>query len=209
MRIRHHVNPLRSDFLVPRGLFLAVEPGRAVEVELGCADAQFLFERAAQDPARQEIGLEIRADLVDQVNLQARSSGARVEAHFANANVELPHLFAPGSIARFFVNFPDPWFKQRHRKRRVVDDALVLACAVALAPGGELFFQSAVFDLALDALAVFEDHPADLANQAGPWSFWKRGNPYGVRSRRERWCEETGTPVWRMLYRRVTAPRAR
>lgn len=203
MRIRQHVNPLKASLLVARAARLELPAGREIEVEIGCAEAQFLFERAAKDPARVEVGLEIREELVGPVNRKAKELGVDVRAVFCNVNVELGRLFAPGSVARFFVNFPDPWFKRRQHKRRVMDDELAEACWRALRPGGELFFQSDVFDLTLDALAVLEARPDRLENLAGEWSFWKRGNPYGVRSRREVGCAEEGAPVWRMLYRKV------
>ena len=200
MRIRQHVNPLKLEFLRPRGARVLAPPGREVEVELGCAEAQFLFARVAQDPRRYAVGLEIRRELVDAVNRRALETSAPVQAIFCHLNIDLPGMFAPGTVARMFVNFPDPWFKRRHHKRRVLDEALVDACTRALRPGGELFFQSDVWDLALDALAALEVSP--LANAAGPWSFWRGGNPYGVRSRREQACVEEGLPVWRLLYRR-------
>lgn len=205
MRLRHHVNPLRSDFLTRRvdRLELPDDPRLDVEVELGSAEGQFLFARAA--PGRLLVGLEIREDLVGDVNRQAVAAGVAVRAVYANINVDLPHLFAPGSVARIFVNFPDPWFKRRHHKRRLVEPRMLAACHRALRPGGELFFQSDVWDLALDALAELEARPELFANRAGAWSFWKDGNPYGAVSRREEFCQEDGTPVWRMLYRRIDA----
>jgi tRNA (guanine-N7-)-methyltransferase len=199
-RIRHHVNPLKLGFAVGSGARLALPPGRAVEVELGCADARFLFERAAADPSRTYVGIEIRAELVSQVNRKARREGLPVEAVFANANADLPALFSPGSVTRFYVNFPDPWFKKRHHKRRVLTAELVATMSAQLAPGGELFFQSDVFDPALDAMAVLEEEPR-LVNLRGPWSF-TRENPFGARSKRELKTERRGQRVWRLWYRR-------
>jgi tRNA (guanine-N7-)-methyltransferase len=198
-RHRHHVNPLKLSFLGRRAQPLELPAGREVEVELGCAEGQFLFARGAARPDVVPVGVEIREDLVREVNDRAQREGSPVRAIFAHANVEFAELFAPGSLARVFVNFPDPWFKRRHRKRRVMEPALAAAMAGALRPGGELFFQSDVWDVALDALAVLEGEPR-LANRDGPWSFWKRGNPYGVRSRREEGCEALGLPIWRLLY---------
>ena len=110
-------------------------------------------------------------------------------------NVDLPGLFPPGSVDRMFVNFPDPWFKKKHHKRRLLDADLVAACVDALRPGGELFFQSDVWDLSLEALATFEEE-ARLENLGGgPWSFWRAGNPYGVKSRRELSVEADGLPI--------------
>ena len=202
MRIRQHVNPLKSDFLVPRGLRIEPPPGREVEVEIGCAEAWFLFDRVRADRRRWAVGLEIRRELVEPVNARARELGLPVHAVFCHANIDLPGMFRPGTVARFFVNFPDPWFKKRHHKRRLLDEAVVSACVAALRPGGELFFQSDVWELALEAMAALEAEPR-LANAAGPWSFWRDANPYGARSRREVACAEEGLPVWRILYRRA------
>jgi tRNA (guanine-N7-)-methyltransferase len=199
-RVRHHVNPLAERYLSPLAGRLELPPGE-VEVELGCADARFLFERAPRVPGTTLVGVEIREKLVKQVNRLAREQGlSNLRAVFANMNVELPLLFADRQLARAFINFPDPWFKRKHHNRRVVNPELVTALADKLRPGGELFFQSDVFDLALDALAVMEDAP-QFINTAGSWSFL-RDNPYGVKSLREVRCEERGMRIWRMLYTR-------
>jgi tRNA (guanine-N7-)-methyltransferase len=199
------VNPLRSKLLGRKLEPLALPAGRELEVELGCADARFLFERAPHFPDRMLIGLEIRKPLVEQVNEQANAQGlTNLRAVLSHINVDLPSLFGDATLARVFINFPDPWFKRRHRKRRLIDDELVATLHHKLVPGGELFFQSDVWDLALDAMAVLEAAPERFANERGPWSF-ARANPYGARSLREVRCEERGMPIWRMCYRRVGA----
>ena len=68
--------------------------------------------------------------------------------------------------------------------------------------GGELFFQTDVWAIALDAMATF-DSDERFVNDSGEWSFWKQGNPYGVRSWREQNAEETGLAIWRLMYRRT------
>ena len=205
-RIRHHVNPLRSPFWA-RPTVSAVElpADRDVEAELGCADARFLFERAPHHPATYFLGLEIREPLVDEVNEKAAAAGlSNLRAVFCNINVDLPTLVPNASLARVFVNFPDPWFKRRHQKRRLMNDELVTVIHDKLRADGELFFQSDVFDLALDAMAVLEDAGDRFANVAGGWSF-VRDNEYGAKSLREVRCEERGMRIWRMCYRRVGA----
>ncbi len=203
MRIRQHVNPNALHFEQFRG-----EPppldDRVVEVEVGCADAQFLFERALRDPSRLYVGLEIREDLAGAVNRKARSTGAPVHAVFCQAQLHMKELFPEGCVDRVYVNFPDPWFKRRHHERRMVDPALAEGIAHALRAGGDLFVQSDVWDIALDAMSTF-DADERFENAAGDWTFWKAGNPYGVRSWREENAEATGLPIWRILYRRLAA----
>lgn len=203
VRVRQHVNPLKSSYRERHVEPLVLPAGREVEVEIGCAEAWFLFDRGAQDAERLEIGLEIRPELIEPVNRRARVERPNVRAVFAHATLDLTRLFAPGRVARLFVNFPDPWFKRKHHKRRLVDDELVVAMHTVLRPGGELFFQSDIFDTSLDALAEIEERPDLFTNAAGPWSFWKGGNPYGALSRRDMQCQTEGVPIWRILYRRV------
>jgi tRNA (guanine-N7-)-methyltransferase len=198
VRIRQHVNPNLLHFARFRGERPPLDH-RLVEVEVGCADAQFLFERAAQDPSRLYVGLEIREDLTILVNKRARQHAVPVHAVFCQAQLHIKQLFAAGSIERVYVNFPDPWFKRAHRDRRMVDDQLAEQLAYALRPGGELFVQTDVWDLAIDAMSTFDDD-ARFTNQEGEWTFWRRGNPYGVRSWREQNADETGLPIWRLMY---------
>ena len=205
MRIRQHVNPHGVHFTRFRGERPPLD-GRPVELEVGCADAQFLFERAAVDPSRLYVGLEIREDLVALVNRKARVAAAPVHAVFCQAQLHIREIFPAGSVERVYVNFPDPWFKRRHHDRRMVDEALADGIAYAARPGAEVFVQSDVWEIALDAMSTFE-RDARFANAAGEWTFWRGGNPYGVRSWREQNAEETGLPIWRILYRRSSQQR--
>lgn len=200
MRIRQHVNPNQAHFARFRGERPVLD-GRPLELEVGCADAQFLFERAAIDPARQYIGLEIREDLVKLVNRRSRTLGVPVQAVFCQAQLHMTEVLPPGAVDRVYINFPDPWFKRRHHERRMVDAALAEGIATIARSGAEVFVQSDVWDIALDAMATFE-RDERFANLAGEWTFWRAGNPYGVRSWREQNAEETGLTIWRIRYGR-------
>ncbi len=204
MRIRQHVNPLRAEFLR-----IPVEPLRLteslpVEVELGSAEAHFLIERAAEDPRRLYIGIEIRRELVEQANQRcARAGLAQVQSVFANISVDLPHLFAPASVSRFFINFPDPWFKHRQRKRRILSEDLVDQLHMLLAPNGEIHVATDIFDIALDAMAGMErEAPRRFLNLHQPWSFLPQSH-FAARSWRERHCQESRIRIWRLAYQRL------
>ena len=213
-RVRQHVNPLKSDLLeiddVPR---IEVAPGRRLEVELGSAEAHFLIDLALGDPDALFVGVEIRREVVSRANNRCAGLGVgNVRSVFANMSVDLPRLFAPGSVRRFHLNFPDPWWKSRQQKRRVVAPALAQDIHDALALEGELFVETDIFDIALDAMAVLEGVPppggpapaARFENALAPWSFYPE-NPFAARSRRERQCEAEGAKIWRLLYRKLGA----
>jgi len=206
MRIRQHVNPLKSNFFQIVVEPPELPPGVPVEVELGSAEAHFLMSRAAEDAGRFYVGVEIRRDLVALANATCERQGLKqVRSVFANISVDLRRLFPAGRVNRFFLNFPDPWWKARQHKRRVMSPELAAELFDLLAEGGEIYVATDVFDIALDAMAVLEhDSSRRFVNLREPWTFL-RESPFAARSRRERQCETTDIRIWRLGYRRVSA----
>jgi tRNA (guanine-N7-)-methyltransferase len=202
-KIRQHVNPLGEHFMRVRARPV-VRPARLaadcrVEVELGCADAEFSFQLAALEPRSLVAGLEIREPCLARNRVRAQEEGLdNLVFAYCNLNVDLDRVFPPRSVDRFHLLFPDPWFKERHRKRRVIEPALVEVIADQLRPGGELHVASDVYDVALEIMEVVEAC-ARLRNMIEPWSFW-RGNPFAAASRREQTTLARGQRVWRMRY---------
>jgi tRNA (guanine-N7-)-methyltransferase len=204
-RVRQHVNPLRSTLLNIELPDLGLREGVPLDVELGSAEAHLMLELAEAHPERQFIGLEIRAELIRRANRQAEKRGLRnFKNVFSNISVDLPRLFPPGRVDRFFLYFPDPWFKKWQHKRRVIEPSLAHGMLRALKPGGEIHVATDIFDLALDAMAALETL-ADaglIVNLVGPWRF-SRTPPVDARSRREKQCAAQQTRVWRLAYRGI------
>ena len=202
--VRQHVNPLGAQYLEARAeaIELPAEAAR-VEVELGCADAKFSFDLAAGHRDWFVVGLEIREAMVSRNRERAAKLGhTNLAFGYVNLNVDLDRVFAPASVDRFHVLFPDPWFKARHQKRRVVDPTMLEVVARQLRPGGELHFASDVYEVALAAMAELEGVEAEalgFRNLAGEWSF-SRHNPCDASSRREDTTLARGQRVWRMRY---------
>ena len=202
-RVRQHVNPLGLAYIEPRAVPVPPPPALAtapVEVELGCADGQFSFQLAAAHPDVFVVGLDIRERVIDR-NRRASAATANLEFGYVNLNVDLDRVFAPDSVRRFHVLFPDPWFKSKHHKRRVLEPGLLATMHTQLTEDGELHFASDVFEVALAAMAEIEEAPG-FDNFLAPWSFW-RGNPFAGQSRREDTTIARGQRVWRMRYRRT------
>ncbi len=202
-RHRQHINPLKMTALVPREAPLSLPEGVPVEVELGCGDARFIIERAGLHPDRHCVGLDIRGLFLDDAHeLAAELAGGmpqNLTLAETNLIVDAGRLFADGRVRRFYINFPDPWFKRRQHNRRWLTIRTLNQLVLALTPDGEIFFQSDVWDMALEALGLLELHPG-LHNKNGPWTFHKAGNPYVVRSSRELACQEEELQIWRMLF---------
>ena len=211
--MRQHVNPLSRFFQLPLDLPAPQElfehPHLPIHLDIGCARGFFLLELAAMQAERNHLGVEIRRPLV----LAAQRDRDRQQQHnlhflFCNANISLEAWMAalpPDQLQLVSIQFPDPWFKQRHRKRRVLQPALLLAIASALHPGRQLFLQS-------DVLAVIEPMVAlvELSNcfvrPIDDQRPWRPSNPLPVATERERYVEEQGQPTYRVLFERTDAP---
>jgi tRNA (guanine-N7-)-methyltransferase len=206
--VRQHVNPLGLHYQRARATKVVrpthLPPHAPVEVELGCADAKFSFDFARARPESFVVGLEIREALVERNAEWARRAGLdNLRFAYVNMNVDLDRVFAPRSVDRFHLLFPDPWFKARHQKRRVIEPGLLQTLASQLREGGEVHYASDVFELTLGAMAEFEGELArDLGfrNTKAEWSF-ARNNPVPFESRREVTTRGRGQRVWRVRYR--------
>jgi len=211
--VRQHVNPLSRLHQLPRPLplpdTLFEAPQQPLHLDIGCGRGRFLLELAAEQPLWNHLGLEIRRPLVEAAEAERRNL-ARANLHFlfCNANVSLePWLLAlpAGLLQRVSIQFPDPWFKKKHHKRRLLQPALLHALASALPEGGWLFLQSDVIDLIEPMVALCETsgcfrRPAEDARP------WRADNPLPVASERERHAQAHGLPMWRVLFLRNREP---
>jgi len=210
--VRQHVNPLSRIHQLagplPPLAELFADPALPLHLDIGCARGRFLLALAPLEPESNHLGLEIRRPLVQAAEADRRRQGlANLRFLYGNANVNLPDWLVrlpAGQLELVTLQFPDPWFKLRHRKRRVLQPALLLALAGALAPGRALFLQSDVEALItpmrqlVEASGAFAAAPAQECGAAV--------NPLPVATERERHVLAEGLPVHRSLYRRSGAP---
>ncbi|CAI5990816.1 unnamed protein product [Closterium sp. NIES-65] len=107
------------------------------------------------------LGFEIRDKLVQRADTWRRQLALR-NAHFvvANATSALESVLAtyPGPLVAVSILCPDPHFKNKHRKRRVVQRGLVEAIGRVLVPGGHVFVESDVEEVAADMYRQFAGH---------------------------------------------------
>jgi tRNA (guanine-N7-)-methyltransferase len=191
--------------LSPQAVF--AEPPTAIggiELEIGPGRGGFLLERVAHRPDVALIGLEIRLKWASLVDDKARQLGlsARARVFAEDIRLALPR-FADAGFRRAFVNFPDPWWKKRHAKRRLASDGVIGELARVLAPGGELFVQTDVAETAAAYRVAIEGSGAFAAFGDEPGSALLAENPYGARSPRERRVMADGLPITRLRFRRV------
>lgn len=207
--VRQHVNPLSRFYQLPRPLppleELFADPRLPLHIDIGCARGRFLLALAQQQPGWNHLGLEIRRPLVAAAEAE-RQELELTNLHFlfANANVSLPGWLAElpaGRLTRVTIQFPDPWFKKKHHKRRVLQPELLEALASALPPGQELFAQSDVLEV-IEPMVELVDADHRFQRPPGDPTPWLAASPLPLPTERERYVLEQGLPVYRVRWQR-------
>lgn len=115
-------------------------PGPLV-VEVGFGNGTFLRGLAREHPEWNLIGVEIAAtSLTRGVGLARREGLDNVRLLCADARMLIAEMLPDASIHRVYVNFPDPWPKERHLDRRLMQQGFLRMLSRRLEDGGELWF---------------------------------------------------------------------
>lgn len=170
-----------------------------VDLEIGTGRTHFLFERALNFPERNIVGVEWKFQFVEQANRRIIREGIpNVAAFHGNAWLLIPLLFAPNSIAQVFVNFPDPWWKMRHKKRLVLNEPFLDALAQRMRQDGFLVIQTDVRELLEAYGSLIKNHgafkPDLLTDQQAITTKLK------AKSHREKKCLSQALPIFRQIF---------
>jgi tRNA (guanine-N7-)-methyltransferase len=182
----------------------AVETPLPVVVEIGFGRGEFLLAQAAAAHDVAFLGLEVSYKrTLKMARRLARSELANVRVLEAPAEAVVADLLPPRSVRTFWVNFPDPWPKKRHHRRRLVQPPVVALLADRLVPGGLLEIATDHVDYAEQIDDVLRGE-ANLENVRAPSAF-VREVPGRLVTAYEREWRAAGRPLHFFTYRRPTA----
>lgn len=208
VRVRQHVNPLSKKYQAPVSPpewdKVYAMPNQPLHLDIGCGRGRFLLSLAPLEPQYNFLGLEIREPLVQEANNSRDELGINnLHYLFCNVNNSLPTILSSlpsGTLQRVTIQFPDPWFKNRHNKRRVVQPELVAELAKYIIAGGVVFIQSDIEAIALEMCDRFAANPA-FQRQSEKWL---AENPLAVPTEREKTTLSRKDPVYRALFVKET-----
>ncbi|KAG2340638.1 putative methyltransferase, partial [Suillus weaverae] len=172
-RQRAHANPFSDHSLVYPSSpcidwtthYPAFAGQRPSFADIGCGFGGLLIALAPQFPDNLIIGLEIRVQVTQYVQDRIAALRATTDDYQnisvvrANAMKFLPNFFQKASLAALFFLFPDPHFKTRKHKARIISQTLLAEYAYVLAPGGIVYTITDVEDLAQWMRAHLDAHP--------------------------------------------------
>ena len=153
--MRQHVNPLSRNFneieRIPSLIELFADSKLNLHLDIGCAAGEFLFDLALVNTSWNYLGIEIRERLVKTAKLKVREREIKnLYFVFGNANNILNDAQSKliiKNLKSISFNFPDPWFKKRHYKRRVIQPEFINILSNSLQRGSLIFIKTDVKDL--------------------------------------------------------------
>jgi tRNA (guanine-N7-)-methyltransferase len=110
-----------------------------VEIEVGIGKGRFLLAAAALRPEVDHLGVEWANEYLRIAERRAARRGLR-NVRFVRADAKglVARAVPDGSVAAYYVFYPDPWPKKRHHKRRFFDRTTLDRVVETLVPGGHL-----------------------------------------------------------------------
>ena len=135
--------------------------GNPVELEVGSGKGLFLLNEARAHPDRNYLGIEMAKKYAHQgAKRLAKANLTNTRMLPDDARKFLREFVPRASLAAVHIYFPDPWWKTRHRKRRVFCEAFVGDVSNALPPGGEFHIATDVeeyFGVMMELMAARPD----------------------------------------------------
>jgi tRNA (guanine-N7-)-methyltransferase len=129
--------------------------GNPIHLEIGTGKGQFIMELANRNPDINYIGIEKYSSVLLRA-LERRGEAELSNLYFIRFDAEyLNNIFAEDEIDRIYLNFSDPWPKDRHAKRRLTSRNFLSKYDKCLKKDGEIIFKTdnrPLFDFSLEEI---------------------------------------------------------
>ena len=150
-----------------------------VYIEIGTGKGQFIMELARRNPQNNYVGIEKYSSvLIRALDKMEQEDPPLSNLYFVRMDAEaIENVFAPGEAAGIYLNFSDPWPKDRHAKRRLTSTEFLRRYDRILRADGKVEFKTdnrELFDFSLESVkaagwkleaATFDLHQDDLLNK--------------------------------------------
>ena len=150
-----------------------------LNLEVGFGVGNFIIEMGIREPEENFIGMDFYHKGIRKVISRMdkhQVDNARIV--YGDAKEKIPLLFNNEELSRVYINFPDPWPKKRHHKRRLIKPAFIQVLAEKLKPGGEAHIATDYEAYAREILEFFENEPTlKNKNGSGVFLLQKEGTP--------------------------------
>jgi len=209
--MRQHVNPLSSNFnqmeRIPSLSEMFDDSKLNLHLDIGCASGDYLFDLALVNKNWNYLGIEIREKLVENAKLKLLEREVKnLYFVFGNANnilIDVQSKFIIKNLKSISFNFPDPWFKKRHYKRRVIQPEFINILSNLLQKGTLIFIKTDVEDLFdyMDWTISSNFHFKTIDKK--DFNFSESFNPNRVKTNRERYVIVNQLDIFERIYIKI------
>ena len=130
-----------------------------IRVEIGMGKGRFILDMARLNPDVNFIGIEKYSSVLVRA-LEKQEEAQLENLKFIRMDAEyICDVFAPGEVSYIYLNFSDPWPKDRHAKRRLTSTQFLARYEKFLKPGGGVTFKTDnrdLFDFSVQQIAEAE-----------------------------------------------------
>lgn len=171
-------------------------------LEIGFGDGDFLIENALKNPGRNYLGIEIKKKRFNKaVRKSNRAKAGNVKFIHMDAEIAAEEIFHPDSFSTVYINFPDPWPKDRHRKHRVINRGFLNKLSRIMKSGASLEIASDHREYVLNALDTMKKIDAFECVYPGPG--YVLHVPGRAETRYEREFRTEGREIYYLRYKNV------
>lgn len=135
-----------------------------LHLEIGTGKGQFIVEMAKAYPTTNFIGLELQSSVIVSALSKIKAEGVSNVLLINKHAQDLRSFFAQGEIELIYLNFSDPWPKNRHAKRRLTHANYLAVYKEILKKGGEIHLKTDNEKLFEFSLNSFSDAGFRLKN---------------------------------------------
>lgn len=129
---------------------------RPIQIEIGMGKGRFLMDLAAANPSINYIGIEKYSTVLLRA-IQKMEENELSNLRFIRMDAEdICEVFDKAEVTKIYLNFSDPWPKDRHAKRRLPSRQFLERYDAILAPDGKIEFKTDNVDLFDFALGEIE-----------------------------------------------------
>lgn len=126
-----------------------------LHIEIGMGKGRFLMRLADTHPQINYIGIERYTSVLFKAIKKMEAEPLPNLYFLCIDAANLEQFFTPGSVECIYLNFSDPWPKERHARRRLTSPEYLKRYDSILAPGGKLEFKTdnqALFEYSLESI---------------------------------------------------------
>lgn len=127
-------------------------------LDIGCGYGLFLFKLAIKYPKERLLGIEIREKVKEFVELNIETKELKnVKVIKSNCLIFLLNLIEKNSLKKIFILYPDPMFKKKDKKYRIINFQMIFLYEFLLEDSGKLYFSTDVEEYFQDVKKLLKE----------------------------------------------------